>query len=95
MQCSCTSYGLSLLSQRKAAFPRLANCTVRSPQSVSHILASLEKQVGFALFERAGRDPQLTEAGRALMADPIQGFSFVMRAFYRCTARTGRAMVCQ
>ncbi|HTD02599.1 LysR family transcriptional regulator [Undibacterium sp.] len=41
----------------------------RAQSVVSHTLANLEQQVGFALFERTGRYPQLTEAGRALLAD--------------------------
>ncbi|AMO93120.1 bacterial regulatory helix-turn-helix, lysR family protein [Collimonas fungivorans] len=41
----------------------------RAQSVVSHTLANLELQVGFALFERTGRYPLLTEAGRALLAD--------------------------
>jgi len=41
----------------------------RAQSVVSHTLANLELQVGFALFDRSGRYPQLTEAGRALLAD--------------------------
>ncbi len=41
----------------------------RAQSVVSHTLANLEEQIGFALFERTGRYPQLTEAGRALLAD--------------------------
>lgn len=39
----------------------------RAQSVVSATLANLEAQVGFALFERTGRYPQLTEAGRALL----------------------------
>ncbi|HEX8614109.1 MAG TPA: LysR family transcriptional regulator [Telluria sp.] len=39
----------------------------RAQSVVSTTLANLEGQVGFALFERTGRYPQLTEAGRALL----------------------------
>lgn len=39
----------------------------RAQSVVSTTLANLEQQVGFALFERSGRYPQLTEAGRALL----------------------------
>src|SRR3954467_8604700 len=38
----------------------------RAQTVVSHTLANLELQVGFALFDRTGRFPQLTNAGRAL-----------------------------
>lgn len=41
----------------------------RAQSVVSHTLANLEAQVGFALFDRSGRYPQLTEAGRALLAE--------------------------
>lgn len=41
----------------------------RAQSVVSHTLANLELQVGFALFDRGGRYPQLTEAGRALLED--------------------------
>ncbi|MRV76705.1 LysR family transcriptional regulator [Duganella sp. FT92W] len=40
----------------------------RAQSVVSATLANLESQVGFALFERTGRYPHLTEAGRALLA---------------------------
>lgn len=39
----------------------------RAQSVVSTTLANLEAQVGFPLFERTGRYPQLTEAGRALL----------------------------
>jgi DNA-binding transcriptional LysR family regulator len=39
----------------------------RAQSVVSATLANLEAQVGFPLFERTGRYPQLTEAGRALL----------------------------
>lgn len=39
----------------------------RAQSVVSHTLANLELQVGFALFDRSGRYPQLTEGGRALL----------------------------
>jgi DNA-binding transcriptional LysR family regulator len=39
----------------------------RAQSVVSTTLANLEQQVGFALFERTGRYPQLTEAGTALL----------------------------
>ncbi|VXC53117.1 LysR family transcriptional regulator [Massilia sp. 9I] len=39
----------------------------RAQSVVSHTLANLELQVGFALFDRSGRYPQLTEAGCSLL----------------------------
>jgi DNA-binding transcriptional LysR family regulator len=41
----------------------------RAQSVVSQTLANLELQVGFALFDRSGRYPVLTEAGQALLAD--------------------------
>lgn len=41
----------------------------RAQSVVSHTLANLELQVGFELFDRSGRYPQLTEAGRALLEE--------------------------
>jgi DNA-binding transcriptional LysR family regulator len=41
----------------------------RAQSVVSATLANLEQQVGFALFDRRGRYPVLTENGRALLAD--------------------------
>ncbi len=41
----------------------------RAQSVVSQTLMNLEEQIGFALFDRSGRYPQLTEAGRALLAD--------------------------
>ncbi|AIY39478.1 Transcriptional regulator [Collimonas arenae] len=52
----------------------------RAQSVVSQTLANLEQQVGFPLFERTGRYPQLTEAGKALLAnaraaaDSMDGF---------------------
>jgi DNA-binding transcriptional LysR family regulator len=41
----------------------------RAQSVVSQTLANLEQQIGFALFDRSGRYPQLTEQGRALLED--------------------------
>ncbi|MEP6878375.1 MAG: LysR family transcriptional regulator [Nitrosospira sp.] len=41
----------------------------RAQPVVSQTLANLELQVGFTLFDRSGRYPKLTQAGRALLAD--------------------------
>ncbi|MDC8759529.1 LysR family transcriptional regulator [Janthinobacterium fluminis] len=39
----------------------------RAQSVVSQTLANLELQIGLALFDRSGRYPQLTDAGRALL----------------------------
>ena len=41
----------------------------RAQSVISQTIANLEAQVGVALFERSGRYPVLTEAGRLLLAD--------------------------
>lgn len=58
----------------------------RAQSVVSHTLANLELQVGFALFERTGRYPQLTEAGRALL-EQARAAAASMDAF-KAKART-------
>ncbi|MES2128021.1 MAG: LysR family transcriptional regulator [Pseudomonadota bacterium] len=47
----------------------------RAQSVVSHTLANLEMQVGFALFERTGRYPALTEAGRAVLEEARMAIS--------------------
>jgi DNA-binding transcriptional LysR family regulator len=41
----------------------------RAQSVISYTIANLEQQLGLTLFERAGRRPVLTEAGRALVVD--------------------------
>ena len=41
----------------------------RAQSVISQTIANLEAQIGVALFERAGRYPVLTDAGRLLLAD--------------------------
>src|SRR5882672_9054461 len=41
----------------------------RAQSVVSQTLANLEGQIGVPLFDRSGRYPQLTEAGRSLLAE--------------------------
>jgi DNA-binding transcriptional LysR family regulator len=58
----------------------------RAQSVVSHTLANLELQVGFALFERTGRFPVLTEAGHAVLEEARSAISS-MEAF-KAKART-------
>jgi len=58
----------------------------RAQSVVSTTLANLEQQVGFPLFERTGRYPQLTESGRALLSQARQAVDS-MDAF-KARART-------
>ncbi len=43
----------------------------RVQSSVSQAIQALEQQLRVALFDRSGRTPQLTDAGRALLADAV------------------------
>jgi DNA-binding transcriptional LysR family regulator len=58
----------------------------RAQSVVSHTLANLELQVGFALFERTGRFPALTVAGKAVLEEARNAISS-MEAF-KAKART-------
>ena len=58
----------------------------RAQSVVSQTLANLEQQVGLLLFDRSGRYPKLTEAGRALLAD-ARAAAASMDAF-KANART-------
>lgn len=58
----------------------------RAQSVVSHTLANLEAQVGFALFDRGGRYPRLTEQGRALL-DSARAAAASMDGF-KARART-------
>jgi DNA-binding transcriptional LysR family regulator len=51
------------------SFSAAARRLNRAQSVVSYTIANLESQLGVALFERDGRVPALTEAGRALLAD--------------------------
>ena len=58
----------------------------RAQSVVSQTLANLELQVGFSLFDRSGRYPQLTEQGRALL-DSARAAAHSMDSF-KARART-------
>jgi DNA-binding transcriptional LysR family regulator len=58
----------------------------RAQSVVSQTLANLEQQVGFALFDRSGRYPRLTEQGRALL-DSARAAASSMDGF-KAKART-------
>jgi DNA-binding transcriptional LysR family regulator len=51
------------------SFSAAARRLNRAQSVVSYTVANLEAQLGVTLFERNGRVPALTEAGRALLAD--------------------------
>jgi DNA-binding transcriptional LysR family regulator len=57
----------------------------RVQSAVSHAIASLEANLGVQLFDRAGRQPQLTEAGARVVAEARLVLSQV-RAFSRTAA---------
>lgn len=51
------------------SFSAAARRLRRAQSVVSYTIANLELELGLALFDRAGRVPVLTEAGRAVVAD--------------------------
>jgi DNA-binding transcriptional LysR family regulator len=51
------------------SFSAAARRLRRAQSVISYSVANLELQLGVQLFDRAGRAPTLTEAGRALVAD--------------------------
>jgi DNA-binding transcriptional LysR family regulator len=51
------------------SFSAAARRLARAQSVVSQTIANLEAQIGVTLFERQGRYPVLTEAGRLLLAD--------------------------
>ena len=51
------------------SFSAAARHLNRAQSVISYTIGNLEAQLGLALFDRSGRAPVLTEAGRALMAD--------------------------
>lgn len=53
----------------EGSFSAAARLLRRSQSAVSEMIATLEAQMGIVLFDRAGRYPQLTPAGRVLLAD--------------------------
>jgi DNA-binding transcriptional LysR family regulator len=51
------------------SFSAAARRLRRAQSVISYSVANLESQLGIQLFDRSGRAPTLTEAGRALVAD--------------------------
>ncbi|MCW6509780.1 LysR family transcriptional regulator [Lichenifustis flavocetrariae] len=51
------------------SFSAAARRLNRAQSVISYAVAQLEEQLGLAVFDRSGRIPQLTEGGRALLAD--------------------------
>lgn len=61
------------------SFSKAAEVLDKAQSVVSYTIANLEGQLGCALFERARRKPELTEAGRALLTD-ARRVDLMMRA---------------
>lgn len=51
------------------SFSAAARALSRVQSAVSYAVATLERQLGVTLFDRSERRPQLTEAGKAILAD--------------------------
>src|SRR5258708_28576278 len=53
----------------EGSFSAAGRCLRRAQSVVSQTLANMEGQLGIQLFDRSGRIPVLTEAGRALLPE--------------------------
>lgn len=53
----------------EGSFSAAARQLRRAQSVISYSMANLEAQLGLVLFDRGGRTPTLTEAGRAVLAD--------------------------
>ena len=53
----------------EASFSRASRRLMRAQSAVSHSIAALEEALGVVLFSRDGHKPELTAAGRLLLAD--------------------------
>jgi Transcriptional regulator len=51
------------------SFSAAARRLSRAQSAISHAVLALETALGVALFDRTGRAPKLTEAGRVLLGD--------------------------
>ena len=60
---------------RLSSFRAAADEIALTPSAVSHQIRGLERTLGVALFRRAGRAVELTEAGQAFAAHVRQGFA--------------------
>lgn len=53
----------------EASFSKASRHLQRAQSAISHAVSALEATLGVTLFERNGRKPELTSAGRLLLAD--------------------------
>ena len=58
-----------LLVAEQGSFSAAARSLRRAQSAVSYAIANLERVLGVLLFEREGRTPSLTEAGRSLLSE--------------------------
>jgi DNA-binding transcriptional LysR family regulator len=58
-----------LLVAEQGSFSAAARSLRRAQSAVSYAIANLERVLGVVLFEREGRMPTLTEAGRSLLSE--------------------------
>jgi len=70
----------------QGSFSAAARMLGRAQSVISYTVAQLEAQLGLALFERGGRAPVLTEAGRAVVADARRVGSLVQELRARALA---------
>jgi DNA-binding transcriptional LysR family regulator len=77
-------------------FARAAAHLNRTQSTISYAVAHLQEQIGVRVFELAGRKAQLTESGRALLADVeplLTGFK-LLEDRARALASGGEAEIC-
>ena len=58
-----------LLVAEQGSFSAAARSLRRAQSAVSYAIGNLERVLGVLLFEREGRRPSLTEAGRSLLSE--------------------------
>ena len=59
------------------SFSAAARRLKRAQSVVSYTIGQLEQQLGIAVFDRSGRSPVLTEAGRAVLGDARRAASAI------------------
>jgi DNA-binding transcriptional LysR family regulator len=78
---------------RRGSFKAAAAELNLSPSAVSHAVDNLERAMGLALFERAGRTVRLSVSGEMFMPHVTAAFDELRRGFDVVAAREGRALL--
>ena len=78
------------VAARQLSFKAAADSLYLTPSAVSHRIRELEKHLGQRVFVRKTRAVELTDAGRALLADVDPLLASLDAAVDRATTRTSR-----